>query len=85
MSNLENKKALIIEDDADSINVLRVMLDQLHIQTTVISDPNQFEEHLGHLPFTPDIVFLDLELGNTTGFDVLLALQACPEYAVRPS
>jgi DNA-binding response OmpR family regulator len=61
--------ALIIEDDAYSIEVLGNLLSQEGIEFTALSDARKVEEAIRVLP-PVDIVFLDLELPWTNGYEV---------------
>lgn len=70
MSQFEGIRALIIEDDQTSINVLTRLLDQLSVESFVIHDNTQIKDHLSEVPI-PDVVFLDLEMPAANGYTVL--------------
>lgn len=67
-----NLKALIIDDEVRSRSILRTMLSH-HCSDIVISgEATNIDEALELIQETsPDIVFLDIELGLGTGFDLL--------------
>lgn len=79
MSTFQNIKALIIEDDRSSIGVLRSLLDQLLISSTVIADTHNVEDHIAAVN-QPDIVFLDLEMPKNNGYAVLEMLRNNDKY-----
>lgn len=79
MSTFQNIKALIIEDDRSSIGVLRSLLDQLLISSTVIADTHNVEDHIATVN-QPDIVFLDLEMPKNNGYAVLEMLRNNDKY-----
>jgi two-component system, cell cycle response regulator DivK len=68
------KHALIIEDNEDNIEVLKRLLANEGVVSTVIVNPNQLETTLHKLK-PIDIVFLDLQLQRTTGYDVFKFLK----------
>ncbi len=74
MSQFEGIRALIIEDDQTSINVLTRLLDQLAIKSFVIFDNAQIKESLTEVP-CPDVIFLDLEMPTANGYTVLEMIQ----------
>lgn len=68
-------KAILIDDEISNLENLRTLLEkhcpQVNIATvaqTVTDAVNAIEEHL------PDLIFLDIQMGEQTGFDVLKAL-----------
>jgi two-component system cell cycle response regulator DivK len=74
MSQFEGIRALIIEDDQTSINVLMRLLNQLAIEADVIHDSAAMEEQLSAIS-RPDVIFLDLEMPAANGYTVLEMIQ----------
>ncbi len=70
MASFQDVRALIIEDDQTSIDVLRRLLDQLGIQADVILDSHAIADHLQNVE-RPDVIFLDLEMPAANGYTVL--------------
>ncbi len=72
MYSLDDVRALIIEDDQTSIDVLKNLLDQLAVQTSVIrvSTGQDVWESLRTVE-VPDVIFLDLEMPGMNGYEVL--------------
>jgi CheY-like chemotaxis protein len=79
MSNFSDVTALIIEDDQTSINVLLKLLDQLAIESVVIPDSYNIQDHMTNLP-PVNVVFLDLEMPRVNGYSVLELLQTNPQF-----
>jgi two-component system cell cycle response regulator DivK len=67
--------ALIIDDDAYSVHIMERLLDQQDIAYTSVKDPKQLASLLPTLQGI-DIVFLDLEMPNLDGYEVLGILKA---------
>lgn len=65
-------KAVIIEDEKHSRETLRSMLEEFCKDVEVIAMAGTVDEAVKVLSiYSPDIVFLDIELQTGTGFDVL--------------
>ena len=67
--------ALIIDDDKNSLFVLSQMLRMEGIDSTIVNDPTTLEDVLGGLPAV-NIVFLDLEMPDSNGYQILEQLRA---------
>jgi two-component system, LytTR family, response regulator len=69
-------KALIIEDDSNNHEVLRLLLNQ-HFPEITLFPPcfNAEQGRLAILSLQPDLVFLDIELPDKSGFDLLRELE----------
>ncbi len=74
-------QALIIEDDETDVDVLRSLLTRLGATCTVLYDSREIFPALKAIP-VPHIIFLDLEIPGTNGYEVLEALIADPD--LRP-
>lgn len=76
------KKILIIEDETDLINILRINLESKNF--TVIS-ANDGDSGLSKVKLEkPDLIILDLKLPNLGGFWVCKALKSQEEYKSIP-
>jgi len=85
MYSLENVHALIIEDDQTSIDVLKNLLDQLAVNTSIILVVNGRDvwDSL-RVVAVPDVIFLDLEMPGMNGYEVLDLLREDEELGAVP-
>lgn len=68
------KRALIVDDNADNVGVLAEMLMLEGLEYTAIQNPTQITSIIAqNAEF--DIVFLDLEMPQINGYDMLKQLQ----------
>jgi CheY-like chemotaxis protein len=74
MNDFEGVLALIIEDDASSIKVLRSLLTQVGADAIAISDTSLIEDELRRIE-RPDVIFIDLEMPANNGYSVLEIIQ----------
>jgi len=66
--------AIIIDDEKKSISLLQKMLNDAFPEVNIIATCTQPDEGIKAIRIhEPDIVFLDIEMPNKTGFDVLNA------------
>ncbi len=79
MSSLTGVRALIIEDEQTSIDVLQNLLDQLDISTSVIYGGADIADTISRTA-RPDVIFLDLEMPGLNGYEVLELLHADAEF-----
>lgn len=78
----ESYKVLSVEDDPDQANFIKLTLQSAGFTVLHISDPKQFEEHF--LSFEPDLVLLDVVLGDMTGFDIAKYIRQNDRFATLP-
>jgi len=83
VANFKQVHAVIVEDDKPSAEVLVDLLEQLQINYTVLFDSDSVASMLCQLGKV-DVVFLDLEMPNSTGYQVLAAIQSVPDLARIP-
>ena len=74
------KKLLLVEDDRADQSLMAYAIDQVaDVDLMILSDGQQALEYLqAHAPGTPQapsVVFLDLQMPNVNGFEVLRELQ----------
>jgi CheY-like chemotaxis protein len=76
------KRVLVVDDNQDAAEAMRLLLDGLGHQTSVAFDgPTALETAK---EFSPDIVFLDLGLPGLNGFEVARRLRQDPSFARTP-
>jgi two-component system, cell cycle response regulator DivK len=68
--------ALAVEDDAGGMAILGVMMRHLGINTFMNTTGEGVIELAKAMKPQPDIIFLDLNLPNTTGYDLLKRLRS---------
>ena len=71
---MDNKHALIIDDDAYNVYVMERFLDEESISYTAITEMTTLETVLDQLPHV-DIVLLDLEMPKRDGYEVIDTLR----------
>ena len=79
MVSFTGVRALIIEDEQVSADVLGNLLDQLDVSTTVIYSSPELTEDIAQED-RPDVVFLDLEMPGLNGYEVLDLLRNDPKF-----
>jgi CheY-like chemotaxis protein len=72
---MDNKHALIIDDDAYNVYVMERFLDKESISYTAITEMTTLETVLNQLQHV-DIVLLDLEMPKRDGYEVIDTLRA---------
>lgn len=75
--------ALIIDDNRLNIEVLTMLLQREGIAYTAIETPRALESALADIEAV-SVVFLDLEMPNHDGFDLLSELKALPQIGTAP-
>ena len=70
------RRALIVDDNADSADTLAMMLQLLGHDTHCLYDPRMTNDAVAS--FAPDIVFLDIGMPGLSGHDVARSLRAGP-------
>ena len=76
---MDTKHALIIDDNAANVNVLAEMLSLEGLSCTKVQAPNHLGGALDRLDAL-DIVFLDLEMPGTNGYQIFQKLRADPRF-----
>jgi CheY-like chemotaxis protein len=83
MTTFSGIHALIVEDDASSVDVLIDLFRQLKVSYTTLFDNRNVVPMMQQLGKV-DVVFLDLEMPNNNGYEVLSAIREIPEFAAIP-
>lgn len=68
-------KAILIDDEASNLENLRTLLEKHCPQVTIIATAPTVSDAVDVIEeYLPDLVFLDIQMGEQTGFDVLRQL-----------
>lgn len=70
-----NRSFLYVEDDTMSRQVMDRMITSLSSTITIFEDSAQFVERINALETIPDAVFLDVQIGPLSGFEMLKVLR----------
>jgi CheY-like chemotaxis protein len=79
-----NKYALIIDDNQANAEVLEMLLKSEGVGSTIVYLPRNLPAVLDQLESQMDVVFLDLELPNHNGFDLMEMLREHPRVNGAP-
>ena len=83
MTTFAGVHALIVEDDASSVEVLIDLFQQLKVSYTALFDSRNVLQMMSQLGRV-DVVFLDLEMPNSNGYEVLQEIQSSPDFGDIP-
>lgn len=75
-------KVLVVEDDPVQAAAMHAFLDSAGFEPLVMTDCSQFEE--GLLASQPDLILLDLLLGEMTGFDLAKFVRQNDKFDTTP-
>src|SRR5579883_3059649 len=75
-------KILVVEDDPVQAAAMHVFLDAAGFEPMVMTNPALFEE--GLLASEPDLILLDLMLGDVTGFDLAKFVRQNDKFDTTP-
>ena len=79
-SDFKGLNALVVEDDAGGMAIIGVMMRYLGVNAFINTTGDGVLEMANAMPKTPDIIFLDINLPNTTGYDILKKLRDNERY-----
>ena len=79
MATFDGVRAVIIEDDAVSADVLQKLLGYLNVDTVVIPGNARTPDYLADTS-RPDVIFLDLEMPGYNGYEILSILRDDAEF-----
>lgn len=68
-------RAVLIDDEISNLENLRILLEKHCPQVTIIATAQSVNDAVDVIEkYLPDLVFLDIQMGEKTGFDVLKLL-----------
>jgi DNA-binding response OmpR family regulator len=68
------KRILVVDDKANLLSLMRMILEDEQYQVSVLQDGKNAVDHVRATE--PDLIILDLKLGDTSGLDILQSLKA---------
>jgi CheY-like chemotaxis protein len=80
---MESTHALVIDDNNNNLDVLVMLLSQQGVEATPVASLRSVPETLNQLPQV-DVIFLDLEFPNGSGYELFRNLKADPRLANVP-
>jgi two-component system cell cycle response regulator DivK len=79
-SDFKGLNALVVEDDAGGMAIIGVMMRHLGINAYINTTGEGVLEMANAMPNKPDIIFLDINLPKTTGYEIIKELRANERY-----
>lgn len=79
-SNFKGLQALVVEDDAGGMAIIGVMMRYLGINAFINTTGEGVVEMANAMPEKPNIIFLDINLPRTTGYEIIKKLRATERY-----
>ncbi|MBD2494183.1 response regulator [Nostoc sp. FACHB-280] len=81
-STTSSAKLLIVDDDPQTLDILRTILQPWGFTLTLLDDPQYFWDTLEK--FMPDMLILDLEMPNFSGIDLCQVVRNDPQWSNLP-
>jgi two-component system cell cycle response regulator DivK len=73
-------EVLVVEDDAGGMAIIGVLMRHLGINAYINTTGDDVLALADAMPRKPDMIFLDLNLPRTTGYEIIRKLRAVPRY-----
>jgi CheY-like chemotaxis protein len=83
LGDLHGVHVLAVDDEADALSLLRVVLETAGARVTTTKSPQEALEMLGTLQPRPDALVVDLGMPEMDGFEVIKRVRASTNPAVR--
>jgi DNA-binding response OmpR family regulator len=75
-------KLLIVDDDPQMLDFLRILLTPWGFNLTLLDDPQQFWQTLQHT--SPDLLILDIEMPDVSGIELCQVVRNDPDWSELP-
>ena len=82
MDSAQKKRVLIIEDDRDIADLVKLVLETVNLEVAAVNDPEQ--AFATAKEFHPDVILLDLLMPKLDGWAVFKLLRADSDFAHVP-
>ncbi|GAB1421547.1 hypothetical protein MASR2M15_17180 [Anaerolineales bacterium] len=77
-NDFSHLNALVVEDDAGGMAIIGIMMRYLNIRSYINTSGEGVLEMAHAMSPAPNIIFLDINLPNTTGYDILKEIRNDP-------
>jgi PAS domain S-box-containing protein len=74
--DLHNMRVLLVEDESDTVELLRTMLERYQAHIRAVATAEQAMRAVAE--FKPDVIVADILLGTTDGYDLIRSIRALP-------
>lgn len=74
MGVMKTKKVLVVDDDEDILNVIRIILEDEGYEVTTLNDGHKVSENVA--ASRPDVILLDVMLGGMDGREICKNLKS---------
>ena len=74
--------ALVVDDEAISRRAITFALEKAHMKSLAVEDPIKAVDYLTQKRF--DLIFLDVDMPNMSGFELCTKIRTLPQYAKTP-
>jgi DNA-binding response OmpR family regulator len=75
-------EALVVDDEAISRRAITFALEKAHMKSFAVEDPVKAVDLLTQKKF--DLIFLDVDMPNMSGFELCTKIRTLPQYAKTP-
>jgi DNA-binding response OmpR family regulator len=75
-------EALVVDDEAISRRAITFALEKAHMKSLAVEDPIKAVDYLTQKRF--DLIFLDVDMPNMSGFELCTKIRTLPQYAKTP-
>ena len=79
-NSFKGLNALVVEDDAGGMAIIGVMMRHLGINAFINTTGDGVMQMASAMPKKPDVIFLDINLPRTTGYDILKLIRQDEHY-----
>jgi CheY-like chemotaxis protein len=80
--NIPAAEVLVVDDEAISRRAITFALEKAHMKSLAVEDPIKAVDLLTQKRF--DLIFLDVDMPNMSGFELCTKIRTLPQYAKTP-
>jgi DNA-binding response OmpR family regulator len=82
MSSMKAKKVLVVDDDNDILDVIRIILEDEGYEVSTLDNGREVVNEVSNN--TPDLILLDVMLCGIDGRDICMKLKTDPRFSRLP-